>query len=239
MGKLRDAPTGSQKPRAVRGKLRHSPHHVTGRVTASGDIPWVRVVFRHSNGVGGNSSGGTAAKGPSVPGTHQGQALLGFYGRYPPAPLPPRPLPWQRGGKAKVALVGWVCSPWSLPEIPVCLSHDLPPKQGWPVDTAGWPGTSSGSCPGSASPSTCGHLGGTSPLQRSPCWPGHCRCPLRCPALVMGCAAQDYPQRCPRGGGPPQPCLCTPSLFPACVLCVPGMTPICPLCVPWFRCPVS
>lgn len=217
----------------VRGKLRHSPQHVTGRMAASGDILGVRIVFRHSNKVGGDSSGCAPAKGPRVPVTDQGQAPLGFYGRYPPAALPPRPVPWQRGGKAKVTLVGWLCSPWSqagASQSPQCVCHTISPQnseccrqtQGWPVDAAGWPGTCSGSYPGSAPPATWGHLGGTSPLQRSPCWSGH-GCPLPLPPLVMGCAATALS---PCKGEHLSPCFCTPYF----VLCVPGMTPICHCC---------
>lgn len=100
-------------PRTCPGFLRHSPQHVTGRMSASGDIVWVSIVFRHSNKAASDSSGCTHAKSPRVPGIDQGRAPLGFYGRYSPAALPPRPVPWQRGGKAKVTLVGWLCSPWS------------------------------------------------------------------------------------------------------------------------------
>lgn len=119
------------------------------------------------------------------------------------------------------------------PRVPTVFVHDLSPKlwcyrqpQGWPVDAAGWPGTCSGSCPGSAPPATWGHLGGTSPLQRSPCCPGR-----GCPP-VMGCAATGLS---PWGEAlqplPLHP-LTFPCLGPSCSRNDPYLSPVCAVCPP-------
>lgn len=140
---------------------------------------------------------------------------------------------WRKG---KGRLGGAALQPpepgWNLPETPVCVTRSLS-KTGVAGGHCGVAGDQLGVVFGVCiSCHVGGHLGGTSPLQRSPRWPGPT--PASCAGHGM-CSSGLFTALSPWGWHL-SPCLCTPSLFPAWVLCVPGMTPICPLCVP---CPVS
>lgn len=169
-------------------------------------------------------------------------------------PSLPWPLPRQRGGKAKVTLVGWLCSPWSqagASQRPTCVYHTISPQNSLPRPQAPLSPTTA------VAGGHCGVAGDRLGVMSWVCTSCHVGTPWRdlpAPKVTMlagtrsptpaSCAA---PGVCSSGlvtalspwGWHLSPCLCTRSPFPAWVLCVPGTTPNRPLCVPWLQRPVS